>query len=464
MKQTPHSPVFRIVLLDLLMMTLINALFVVKIKGYRFDKTAVGERYLLLLILLNLLWVLITLAITRYKMEVNRSAAREIKKIIFNMILFTGMVSVFAFIFKELKYSRIIIYGTLAAFFVVLLAVHIVVLESLKMWRRKNPLKKRVLVVGNDHSAIDLSNELTSDKDIQYEVIVYIEADELESEIDSQLIVGKLTDAKTIFTRYHVDELFIVVGSSDEEEIKHLVETADFHGARVRMVPTFYKLFEQNYQVNLFGKIPIINVNEIPLDNYYSALYKRLFDIFFSVFNLLLLSPLLLLITIAVKMSSRGPVFYIPERVGFGGKVFKLLKFRTMYHSRNLQEDRSTAKNDSRITPLGKFLRRFNLDELPQFVNVLKGDMSVVGPRPHRVHLDKMMQSSVEKYMVRHYIKPGITGWAQVNGWRGPTETEEQRTQRTRHDLWYIKNWSFLLDIKILFLTIIGKKTRVNAF
>ena len=125
---------------------------------------------------------------------------------------------------------------------------------------------------------------------------------------------------------------------------------------------------------------------------------------------------------------------------------------------------KSTVKNDPRITKIGKYLRKYDLDELPQFLNVLKGDMSVVGPRPHRVNLQHDFRKIVNDYMIRHYVKPGITGWAQVNGWRGPTETSEQKKERVRHDLWYIENWSFILDIKIIFLTVFGKKTRKNAF
>jgi len=191
---------------------------------------------------------------------------------------------------------------------------------------------------------------------------------------------------------------------------------------------------------------------------------KRLFDIFFSIFALVLVSPLLIIIGLLVKLTSKGPVLYVAERVGMGGDIFKMYKFRTMRHSGKSQEALSTRENDSRITLLGHFLRKTNLDELPQFFNVLKGEMSVVGPRPHRVYLDKKLQDEVDKYMIRRYIKPGITGWAQVNGWRGPTNTEEQKIQRTLHDIWYIKHWSFWLDLKIILLTVIGKKARKNAF
>ena len=167
---------------------------------------------------------------------------------------------------------------------------------------------------------------------------------------------------------------------------------------------------------------------------------------------------LFLIIAILIYLDTRGPILYKPIRKGEGGKPFKCYKFRTMSVSDNpLNGTKSTIIDDPRITKIGKFLRKIDLDELPQFYNVLMGDMSVIGPRPHRVHLQNDFRKSVNNYMVRSYIKPGISGWAQVNGWRGPTDTEEQKNERVKHDLWYLENWSFWLDLKIVFLTIFGR-------
>jgi putative colanic acid biosynthesis UDP-glucose lipid carrier transferase len=397
-------------------------------------------------------------------MDLNRGIWVEIKKIFAAITLFTSVISIFAFLFKSFHYSRLIIYGSITVFFVGLMVSHWIFFYTLRWIRKKGKLKKRALIVGDDHTAIEFSNELSKDNDVDYEVLVYVESDTLEPRVDQSLIVGKLAEVKSIFKSDKFDELFIVVSSSSGDELRKIVEIADYYGIRVRMVPGFYKLLERNFDMNLFNNIPIINVNEVPLDKYYNCLYKKIFDIFFSIFVLVLVSPLLIMIGLLVKLTSKGPMLYVAERVGMGGDIFRLYKFRTMYHSGKNQETLSTRKNDSRVTPLGQFLRKTDLDELPQFFNVLKGEMSVVGPRPHRDYLDKKLQDEVDKYMIRHYIKPGITGWAQVNGWRGPTNTEEQKIQRTRHDLWYIKNWSFRLDMKIILLTLLGKKTRENAY
>jgi putative colanic acid biosysnthesis UDP-glucose lipid carrier transferase len=459
-----HSPIFRIILTDLFILNMINLFFVFIIKKYTFSAPQRVEQYLLLLILFNLLWVIINVVFTRYRMQLNRNLWVEIKKIVTAVIFFTGMISIFAFLFKKLYYSRLIIYGSITVFFVGLIVSHLIFFYTLRWIRKKGKLKKRVLIVGDDHASIEFADELCQDDDVDYEILVYIDSDTLETSVDHRLMVGKLANVKTIFKKEKFDELFVVVSSSDEDEIQNLVDTADYYGIRVRMIPAFYKLFQQNFEVKRLHNIPIINVNEIPLDRYYNWFYKRVFDLFLSFFALLVVSPLLIIIALAVKLTSRGPLLYVAVRVGMGGDAFKMYKFRTMYYSEKNRGTSSTRKNDSRITPLGHFLRKTNLDELPQFFNVLKGDMSVVGPRPHRVSLDKKLQNEVAKYMIRHYIRPGMTGWAQVNGWRGPTNTGEKKIQRTRHDIWYIKNWTIWLDIKIIFLTLFGKKTWKNAF
>jgi putative colanic acid biosynthesis UDP-glucose lipid carrier transferase len=214
-----------------------------------------------------------------------------------------------------------------------------------------------------------------------------------------------------------------------------------------------------------YGHIDAVNVRQLPLDETYAFFLKNSFDKIFSAFALLALSPLFLVLAVLIKLDSPGTVFYCPVRIGKGGRPFKVFKFRSMRendaHAGGIL---STQKDDPRITKVGRILRKYSLDELPQFFNVLLGDMSVVGPRPHRSYLNQQLQESVDKYMIRHYFKPGITGWAQVNGWRGPTETDEQRKQRTLHDLWYMENWSLWLDVRIVYKTVFNGQTHKSAF
>lgn len=278
-------------------------------------------------------------------------------------------------------------------------------------------------------------------------------------------ILGRTEDFQEVYNRTPFHEVIITIDLTSEDQIKSLVNKAEYNGVRPSIVANYYSLFNRNFELKSFAGIPIVDIREVPLDSYIPRFWKRIFDIVFAFFALLITAPILFIIAVAIKLDSKGPVFYKPIRMGRGREKFLLYKFRSMRHVKNNQNPtRSTAVNDERITSVGKFIRKYSLDELPQFINVLLGQMSVVGPRPHRVELDNRFQQIAQHYQVRQYIKPGITGWAQVNGWRGPTETKYQYIARTLHDLWYIEHWNFALDIYIILLTVFGKKTSRNAF
>jgi len=278
-------------------------------------------------------------------------------------------------------------------------------------------------------------------------------------------VLGPVSDFQKVFNNSPFNEVIITIDLAQEKIIRELVNLAEYNGVRPAVVANYYSLFNRNFELKNLAGIPVVNIREVPLDFYIPRFWKRIFDLAFSSFALLITSPIFLVIAIAIKLDSRGPVFYRPIRGGKNGAQVLIYKFRSMRHSSQPSDGtRSTSLNDDRITRVGKFIRKYSLDELPQFINVFNGDMSVVGPRPHRIDLDKRFQQIVPSYMVRQYIKPGITGWAQVNGWRGPTETKYQYVARTLHDLWYIEHWNFALDLYIIFLTIFGKNTRKNAF
>jgi putative colanic acid biosysnthesis UDP-glucose lipid carrier transferase len=278
-------------------------------------------------------------------------------------------------------------------------------------------------------------------------------------------VLGSLADFQKIFDTTSFNEVVITIDLAKEKLIRSLVNLAEYNGVRPAIVANYYSLFNRNFELKNLAGIPIVNIREVPLDFYIPRFWKRIFDLAFSGFALLITSPIFFCIAIAIKLDSKGPVFYRPVRIGKSGARILIYKFRSMRHTTEpVDKNRSTAVDDDRITSVGKFIRKYSLDELPQFINVFNGEMSVVGPRPHRVDLDKRFQQIAPGYMVRQYIKPGITGWAQVNGWRGPTETKYQYIARTLHDLWYIEHWNFGLDLFIIFLTLFGKNTRKNAF
>ncbi len=321
---------------------------------------------------------------------------------------------------------------------------------------------KDVLVTGVGKMVNDLDSFYKGHPNLGYHIKGLVKFNKKSDEIDGQY-VSDISHIGDYMQENHVDEIIVALPMKCSKKIKSILKTADYHGARVRFIPDYKELFGEGYKVIRQGKLDMINVRQMPLDNKMSYFLKECFDWCFSSFVLLFLSPVFLIIAILIKIDTPGPVFYCPVRIGQAGKPFRVFKFRTMVVNDNTGLS-STQYNDPRITRVGKILRKYSIDELPQFANVFFGEMSVVGPRPHRSYLNQQFQKAVDKYMVRHYFKPGITGWAQVNGWRGPTETLEQKQQRIHHDLWYLEHWSLWLDIRIIFLTIFGKKTHSKAF
>jgi putative colanic acid biosysnthesis UDP-glucose lipid carrier transferase len=326
--------------------------------------------------------------------------------------------------------------------------------------RLDGPYNSKILVVGTGKVAQAVQTYYSLSPDLGT-IIGFL--DEQKTRASNLRILGSLNDFQSIFDKTKFNEVIITLPLSMENEIKWLVNIAEYNGVRPGVVANYYSLYGRNFEITDRGGIPIVNIREVPLDSYMARLRKRVFDFFFSLFAIIGLFPFFIILAIAIKLDSKGPIFYRPTRIGKHGKPIRVFKFRSMRHSTVVQT-KSTSADDDRITKVGKFIRKYSLDEVPQFINVLMNEMSVVGPRPHRTDLNKRFQETAQNYMVRQYIKPGITGWAQVNGWRGPTETKFQYVARTLHDLWYIEHWSFALDLYIVYLTLFGKKTRTNAF
>ncbi|HIG8183293.1 TPA: undecaprenyl-phosphate glucose phosphotransferase, partial [Klebsiella pneumoniae] len=249
-----------------------------------------------------------------------------------------------------------------------------------------------------------------------------------------------------------IDRIYIAMNMNDELKMKELIKALTDTTCSVILIPdvfTFNILQSRTEEVN---GIPVVPIFETPL-NGINMVLKRLEDIILSVVILTLISPILIIISLCVKLTSPGPIIFKQTRYGMDGKPIKVWKFRTMVVMENDNVTQAT-KNDVRVTKVGRFLRRTSLDELPQFFNVLFGGMSIVGPRPHAVIHNEQYRSLIEGYMLRHKVKPGITGWAQINGWRGETDTLEKMEKRVEYDLEYIREWSIWLDIRIIFLTI----------
>lgn len=310
----------------------------------------------------------------------------------------------------------------------------------------------KVVIVGDNSTGHRLFREMTSDTGFGYRVLGFFDRTPGEATPEG-LYRGPISKLEDFIMRHGVDEIFCTLPGSEEEDIAATVAIAESKVAQFYYVPQLSPTMARTFDLYAMGQVPVLSFRHQPLKKMRNRLIKRLFDIAFSG-AVLICSPIVFIpIAIAIKMTSPGPVFFSQKRTGYRGREFNCLKFRTM--KVNSDADKVQAsKDDPRKTRLGDFLRRTSIDELPQFFNVLKGDMSIVGPRPHMLKHTEQYSALIDKYMVRHYIKPGITGWAQINGLRGQTEELWQMEERVRHDVWYIENWSFLLDLKIMFRTV----------
>jgi Undecaprenyl-phosphate glucose phosphotransferase len=272
-----------------------------------------------------------------------------------------------------------------------------------------------------------------------------------EEEAHFRPILGGLDQLEATLSRLMIDEVILALPLDAHDKYPKIINMCEKAGVRTLIIPDFFDYLPARPYFDNFAGMPMINVRDIPLDVAGNRLFKRLFDILFSLFAILLTFPIMLAVAIGVMITSRGPIIFKQERVGLNRRTFRMYKFRSMKVLPPGTEDTGwTTANDPRRTRFGTFIRKTSLDELPQFFNVLLGDMSVVGPRPERPYYVDQFREEIPKYMVKHHVRPGITGWAQSNGLRGDTSIEE----RIKHDIFYIENWSLLFDIKIIFRTI----------
>ena len=267
--------------------------------------------------------------------------------------------------------------------------------------------------------------------------------------IQSQLL--KQTELKLT----NVDKIYCSLNEIPDGQLKDIVDFADENRKSIKFIPDTKEIFSKNLKIDYYELFPVLSLQKTQLHEPFIKGIKRVFDTGFSLLViLLLLSWLIPILALLIKLESKGPVFFKQGRPGLDEEEFFCYKFRSMQLNGNTEKEAS--KNDPRVTKMGKFMRKTSIDELPQFFNVLFGDMSVVGPRPHLWSQNKAYASKVKKYMVRHYVKPGITGLAQIKGFRGEIETEEDMVNRIKLDVFYIENWSMILDIKIIIQTLIN--------
>lgn len=309
---------------------------------------------------------------------------------------------------------------------------------------------RSAIIIGYTPEAIRLKEVFESRKDYGYRFEGYFSDKKQNSEIK-----GKVNDLKEFVLEKNIDEIYCSLNEISNEMLKELVEFADDNKKQIKFIPDSKEIFSKNLKIDYYELFPVLSLQKTQLHNPTIKGVKRGFDILFSLFVIVfILSWMMPLIAILIKLESKGPIFFKQGRPGLDENEFYCYKFRSMHV--NGTTEKEASRNDPRVTKMGRFMRKTSLDELPQFFNVLLGDMSVVGPRPHLWSQNKSYASKIKKYMVRHYVKPGITGLAQVKGYRGEIETDDDMINRIKFDVFYIENWSIVMDIKIIIQTVIN--------
>jgi putative colanic acid biosynthesis UDP-glucose lipid carrier transferase len=334
--------------------------------------------------------------------------------------------------------------------------------KLIKAYRTRGFNYKSIIVIGGGTVGVKLMDELRSDAGYGYRILGFFDNNPHARSVGGYK--GTLNDVADFVRDNPIDEMYCAIPDDEQQNVARLIRIAENNAVDFYYVPQFGRTVMRQFELQSMGDVPILAVHPYPLKNPINRVFKRAFDLLLSTV-LLILSPLVIIpVAIGIKLSSPGPIFFVQKRTGYRGKAFNCYKFRTM----RINDDSDTlqaTKGDPRVTKFGNFLRRTSIDELPQFYNVWLGEMSVVGPRPHMVAQTEMYSELIDKYMLRHTIKPGITGWAQVRGYRGQTEELWQMEKRVEYDVWYAENWSFFLDMKIIVRTVWNAlKGEANAY
>lgn len=421
-------------------------------------------KYLYFWICLNLTWLVISWLNSLYSEK--RMASFEAFSRTTIRIYFYWLVTVMGFLFftRQYQLSRLFIIVVLASFGIMLLANRVLFLLARTYMHRRRLLTRKVMIVGYNETAKKLT-EYLEDEDNFTEIVGYCEKEEKVHELTHYPILGNLENVMQVSLQAGVEEIYTTITPEDNFNVYKLMKQTEQACIRFRVIPDLSHFTNRPFHVEFIKDIPVLTFRREPLEDSSQRLKKRLFDILVSLFAIIFIfSWLFPILALLIYLESPGPVFFMQLRSGRNSKPFKCFKFRSMRINGD-SDLRQATRNDDRITRIGRFIRKTSLDEFPQFFNVLKGEMSLVGPRPHMLkHTDDYSQQ-LDGYMVRHFAKPGITGWAQVNGYRGETRELEQMRGRVKYDIWYLENWSLWLDVKIMGLTVYNMVSgEKNAF
>lgn len=408
-----------------------------------------SKELLILLGCLNVSWVVLAVLFNPYKFpRVSRFAKILRAHFVFFFIHFLTVAGTL-FLLNENVTGSSLLWVTFGISVLLLFLWRIAYFYFNKIFVNKNLNFKNVIIVGFGDLAWEMRKFFRLHPEFGYRFLGYFDEKITNRE------VKPLRELYTFCKENDIQEIYCCLPYTDNTHVRALVDYGVANLVKVKLITDYRGFYSRGLSLETYDNIPVLNVAAVPLDERNNQIIKRTFDIMFSGLVLLLIfSWLFPIIAVLIKINSRGPVFFKQQRAGKGNKPFNCLKFRTMIV--NGPDFKQATKNDPRVTSIGKFLRKTSLDELPQFINVLTGEMSIIGPRPHPLKLNEEFSPRIEKFMARHYIKPGITGLAQAKGYRGETKTDHSMRGRVKLDRFYIENWSFILDLKIIIATVVA--------
>jgi len=426
-----------------------------------------NSQYLPIVLAFNLIWLLASNITRLYEDVLNKDSIKTFRGVIRTYLLFISFISFTIIIMigtKAYFITREYLFCSLALFGFLLSLWKLVFLGIRKSERGSSYYSRSFVILGGGRIGQDLCDFFGSNREFGYKLMGVFD-DKPETLTNKGIHIGATGDCIDYVIANKIDEIFCALPATDSEKIKSLMLEADKNLIRFKFVPEYLDIAKRPTYVENFGHIPVISVRQEPLESMLNRFVKRLFDCVFSLFLIIFLFTWLFpILAILIKLGSKGPIFFKQTRSGRDNKPFTCYKFRSMRLNVDSHK-KQASRNDDRVTKLGKVMRRTSLDELPQFFNALIGNMSVVGPRPHMLNHTTQYAQLIDTFMVRHFLKPGITGFAQVNGLRGETKTTEAMLKRVEADVWYLENWSFLLDLKIISLTVWNAvKGDENAF
>lgn len=412
-----------------------------------------SDAYFKYLTISNAGWLLLSFFLRTYAISHILNFEVFTKRTIQEYFLWIIFLLIYLFFFRELSISRLFVIATIASFGFGLLINRFIYLGIFNYFRHSDFLLKKVLILGYNDTAKKLTDYFERDG-LNMQILGYIEDEENISELSHYPVLANISDTIRIAKDMEVQEIYSTITPEQNKGIYDLMYRSEEECIRFRIVPNLSLFITREVHIEYLGELPVLSLRKEPLDDIGNRIKKRILDLIVSLLvTVFILSWLMPIIGLIIFIESGKPIFFRQKRTGKNKKPFYCWKFRSMKSNKDADLKQAT-KTDDRVTRFGKFLRKTSLDEFPQFINVLKGEMSLVGPRPHMLKHTSDYSKIVDEYMVRQFIKPGITGWAQINGYRGEITNPEQIKMRVHKDVWYLENWTLWLDIRILFLTV----------